>query len=541
MYPYPSFGVGAGLPWGQPGGGQPFSPTGPGGLGPGGAIAQCGAPPDLSGGALKAYATKCGEDVAAAYVAQETGIDPRTIVKGGKIDWIAVGGAVASYELGGPVDPKVWNPDGSPNWNTIVKDAGAIGAAAFCTAYGAGAAAPVCGAIGGEVATILYDQAGKPLYDAGKAIVNAVADVASGVSNLVSDIFGSDDDPPPKPVTEWYQPSRFGAIRAVVAWYYQVDREYALNLVAARFITLAALGAVEQLRVAWEKRSGTAVTFGEMLGRFRKAGLELLPGWQNAIGWDASRGALPTAATAADERTNLPTPGWGAGKFFGPGVYASDPKVVRHYASEVGVALTMTNAAGNNTRFDEPGWIAQNAPGWKPLRQLDKRTFYVQPIVVDVSKKRGETSLGMVAWVVDPVRTPVFNARPGHYWDLYAPPRPGFAGSFAGITTTYDDIGSSSYTNEVLVGVVPGLRDFASLAGDKQIAARQRLINSIVKSTYAVRKELRTVRPRATGLTLGKAVTYGAGAVAVTGAAIAAYRAYHGLKVIPPSVARWFR
>lgn len=120
-------------------------------------------PPDeLTGPALSAYAKECGKEAAISYVVSETGIDPRKYLKGGEPDWTAIGGTVATYELGAPIDPNVMNPDGTINYDVVAKDAGSIAAVAVCTAYGAGAAAPLCGIVGGAV--------GEGAYELGKAL-----------------------------------------------------------------------------------------------------------------------------------------------------------------------------------------------------------------------------------------------------------------------------------------------------------------------------------------------------------------------------------
>ena len=227
-------------------------------------------PDDLTGPSLSAYAKACGKDVAMKYVVSETGIDPSKYLKNGtEPDWTAIGGAVATYELGAPIDPNVMNPDGTINYDTVAKDAGSIAAVAVCTAYGAGAAAPLCGVIGGAI--------GEGAYELGKALYSVGAKAADAIACFFGDCT---DDPPAPPV---FVPGDIGSSNAVVVWYWQNERLYLTRLAALRGLVVTAIASIEQQRILWQTATKKPVTWVQMYHRAVTNGLLLPDGFASLL------------------------------------------------------------------------------------------------------------------------------------------------------------------------------------------------------------------------------------------------------------------
>jgi len=218
-------------------------------------------PANLSGPELQAYALRCGQDAAAAYVKEQTGIDARKYIKDGKPDWAAVGGAVAKEYFGTSVDfHQMFNDDGSVNYRDITGQVAGIAAAAVCTAYGAGAAASVCGWLGSTV--------GKALYDVGEAFIEFLG-------------FGSDDD---QRASYIYNPTAEDAQRWAVQWWVINRPEYLRQIMAIRAVSVASLSAASMLIKAWEAALGEKLTLPQMLRMMTERGLALPAGWAGSIG-----------------------------------------------------------------------------------------------------------------------------------------------------------------------------------------------------------------------------------------------------------------
>lgn len=173
-------------------------------------------PDSFSEEGLKAYAAACGEDTAADYVVQETGIDPRQYISNGQIDWKAAVHTAVLWETGVNVDINSFiGPDGEIKWEGIAQEAGAIGGAAACTAIGAGVIAPICSYLGGKL--------GKALYEVGEAL------------------FGS-DNPPPPPLS---YTAAANSIRDAI------HGNWILRCLAIRGLTLTTLEAAYQIQQTW--------------------------------------------------------------------------------------------------------------------------------------------------------------------------------------------------------------------------------------------------------------------------------------------------
>lgn len=543
-------------------------------------------PDDLSGDALKAYALRCGEEVAYQQVIEQTGIDPRLYIKDGKIDWVAVGVGIAEYETGVDLDPSLFNEDGSVNWRTVIKNAGAIGASAFCTAYGAGAVAPVCSWVGGIAAGVLYDELGRPVYDVAAGIVEGVAEAASAVGDLVG--LGPDD---PEPIrgtdVVFLRPSERGDIDALVSWYAAYEKDACRNMVALRFLAVVAAETIEAMRFLWQRRTGKKTTWAEMYARFVANGLAMPSGWGNCLGPWVGIGAL------YHEKT------W----FKNTGVNANTPGMHLRF-DEVGIArdvmgdhqrtafdLTNEQTLSPTTIFefkklDYSFWSQEGILGtelYVEPKNRPVRTFYLDGGAY-LKNRVPMNNPALVSYIVDgslpsinpslaspeakrlfsnffPVKDTARASWPlGHYWDSkpYYPYDKNSLGTVFPLQgAALDDYNSRyySYIDKADVTYIPAIRYFAkTMPFENQVEARAKGMRSIALAMAATRKDLRRyVRLRENSLssatspssTKRKSASFSWGwtlATVATGAAgYIGYRLATNQPVVPRPVTKYFK
>lgn len=129
-------------------------------------LEKCPPPTALDKHTLKAYAEKCGKQVAIEWVEKETG------VKVGKCAQEAPKDIPECVANNYSVSLDLVNDDGSVNWENVAHDAGAVGGIAVCVAMGASAAAlPLCAKIGGVLADITV-ALGKTAYEIGSQVLD---------------------------------------------------------------------------------------------------------------------------------------------------------------------------------------------------------------------------------------------------------------------------------------------------------------------------------------------------------------------------------
>lgn len=139
-------------------------------------------PSDLTADGLKAFAARCGENVARQQMREKLGIDPVDFVRNGEVDWGAASKAVLTYETGVPIDRAPLNADGSPNWHNIARAGVQVGAAAACSAYAGPYAAAPCGYVGGKLADGLIG-AGVGVYEVTVRLGADVVEAAGGAAS----------------------------------------------------------------------------------------------------------------------------------------------------------------------------------------------------------------------------------------------------------------------------------------------------------------------------------------------------------------------
>lgn len=124
---------------------------------------QCEAiPHSLDKDTLTEYADQCGAELALAWVKSKTGVD----VSGCSGKGSRGAAECVANNYGGTID--LISSDGEVHWDHVVQDVGVVGGVAACAALGLGAAAPICGKIGAQVAQVLYGLAS----DVGGAVID---------------------------------------------------------------------------------------------------------------------------------------------------------------------------------------------------------------------------------------------------------------------------------------------------------------------------------------------------------------------------------
>jgi len=215
----------------------------------------------LTSSELSEYAKNCGTDVAVQYVVEQTGIDPRDCVKDGSPDWIGCSKSAMQAYTG--VDPDdllgLVDEDGNIDWQSAVELAGSIGAVALCTAYGLGAAAAICGKVGG-------------------AIAGALAKVGAAAVELFASIFEGQ-------TVTIIQPDAFNCAIEVQRFFAGTARSYTVRVMALRTLGVMTLAMLDKLSHAWPKLYGTGASHADIYKKLVEYGLRVPNGvWG---GWKA--------------------------------------------------------------------------------------------------------------------------------------------------------------------------------------------------------------------------------------------------------------
>lgn len=240
---------------------------------------------DVSSDGLKAYAQSCGQEKALEQLSMQ-GVDVGKIKRlaNGDVDWRDAASATASYEFGTNVDVReLVDDDNNIRWDKVAEAAGSVGAAAACTAYGAGSAAPVCGFVGGKL--------GAALYAVGDEFVAAVGD-----------IFGSSTPVPPIQV-----PSPQQSVNLVAQFYLENLRGYLQGLAAVRGVALVAASTARMLSDMLHAATGETVSPNDMIRRMQHAGMSLPGGWTSLLRMNHSYDGYETASQDANGRWQVTT------------------------------------------------------------------------------------------------------------------------------------------------------------------------------------------------------------------------------------------
>lgn len=486
---------------------------------------SCGVLTDTSTDGLKAYAQECGEEKALQQLTAQ-GIDVSKIKRlaNGEIDWRDGASAVASYELGTNVDVReMVDDDNNIRWDKVAETAGSVAAAAVCTAYGAGAAAPVCGFVGGKL--------GGAIYKVGSEFVDAVGDV-----------FGSKTPP-------ILVPSPDQTVNLVAQFYLEHLPGYLQGLAAMRGVAMIAASTARMLNNMLFAATGESMDLNDMIRRMQHAGMALPAGWistlrmpnnQNGFFNARDSGGVMQVAT-----TELALIHYAFGMNYNP-AFDSDPM------------------DGNNLKFhghDIDGheddhetqmfWIVatQGAPYVRFVStSADDPTDAPWP-PGDLSWKPGDAAPSHCALSTQgggSGPTPPAADKYGHpivFYDCFAD---GGMGGFP----------KGAYGTEVDVSYNDALRRLLVKPADQQAQLRVAWFDSIRKAADVIRADIRiakankklfVVNPSIFGNIFGqqkapeptwkKALKYGAGAAVVAGSAWTAMRLFEKKPVVPPSVA----
>jgi len=222
-------------------------------------------PEGLTSEELKDYAKRCGKDAAMAYVKEQTGVDVSACVSsdGSDVDWTCAAKQGIGAYTGIPVDDlDIFDEDGNIDFEASFRLAGEIAAVAVCTAYGAGAAAPICGAIGGRIGGIVYS-------------------IAQEATETFTEIFGGGKEP------RIYQPDAFNcSIQAQRAFAGAFDgtpqmnpgvslKKYTSRLLTLRSLMVATLDTLDRLERNWPALAGQQATKAEIYEKLTANGLQM--------------------------------------------------------------------------------------------------------------------------------------------------------------------------------------------------------------------------------------------------------------------------
>lgn len=278
----------------------------------------------INGQSLRSQAEKCGKEALSKELIDMYGINPTDyITSDGKPDWEKIASAVISYETGVPTEVKLFNEKGEFDWKEVAGTAGGVAAAAVCTAYGAGAVAPLCSAVGNVL--------GKAFYDVGSDFI---------------EMFKSKD----APIKMIYSVDK--SIDAVVQWYMNYERQYLANELAIRAIALATISTVEKLRAYETQITGVDPGFDGVYNAMSSLGLKAPNGWAYAIGASAD---VDTTYVAYDSENN---------------VFETDVMIGT-------VAYLGFHADGAITQYDDRTWYSKNIGFLRPSTASStwERTF----------------------------------------------------------------------------------------------------------------------------------------------------------------------
>lgn len=493
----------------------------------------CGVLTDTSTDGLKAYAQACGEEKALQQLTSQ-GVDVAKIKRlaNGDVDWRDAASATATYEFGTNVDVREFiDDDNNIRWDKVAEAAGSVAAAAACTAYGAGAAAPVCGFVGGKL--------GGTLYAVGDQFVSAVGD-----------IFGSSTPVPPIQV-----PSPQQSVNLVAQFYLENLRGYLQGLAAVRGVALVAASTARMLSDMLHAATGETVSPNDMIRRMQHAGMSLPGGWTSLLRMNHSYDGYESASQDANGRWQVTTSEIG----------------LLHYAFGM-----------NSTPFDaqKDGEIGLFFHGHDLDSQADDHETqmfwivatqgapYVRFVSTSADSNDAPWPVGDLAWKGWPEPPPANCAlstqgggagptppaadrygKPIVYYNCFADNGHGDSGAMGGFAT-------GDYGIEVDVSYNDALRRLLVKPLDQQAQLRVAWLDSIRKAADVIRADIRiakankklfVVNPSIFGNifvqesapappTWKKAVKYGAGAAVVAGAAWTAMRLFEKKPVVPPNV-----
>lgn len=495
------------------------------GLGDLGADSACGVLTDTSTDGLKAYAQECGEEKALQQLTSQ-GIDVARLKRlaSGEIDWRDGASAVASYELGTNIDVReMVDDDNNIRWDKVAEAAGAVSAAAICTAYGAGSAAPVCGFVGGKL--------GGAIYNVGDEFVSAVGD-----------IFSSKTTPP------ILVPSPDQTINLVAQFYLDNLPGYLQGLAAMRGVAMIAASTARMLNNMLFAATGESMDLNDMIRRMQHAGMSLPAGWISTLRMPNNQNGFFSAVGASDGTVQI----------------ATTELALIHYAFGMNYnpAFDSDPMDGNNLKFhghDIDGheddhetqvfWVVatQGAP-------------YVRFVSTSADSSDAPWPPGDMSWKPgDPAPS---NCSLSTYNGGQGPKTPA-ADRYGNAILYYDCFADGdmsgfpkgSYGFEVDVSYNDALRRLLVKPLDQQAQLRVAWLDSIRKAADVIRADIRiakankklfVVNPSIFGNifaqssaptpTWKKAVKYGAGAAVVAGAAWTAMRLFEKKPVVPPNV-----
>lgn len=506
----------------------------------------CGVLTDTSTDGLKAYAQACGEEKALQQLTSQ-GVDVAKIKRlaNGDVDWRDAASATASYEFGTNIDVREFvDDDNNIRWDKVAEAAGSVAAAAACTAYGAGSAAPVCGFVGGKL--------GGALYTVGDEFVSAVGD-----------IFGSSTPVPPIQV-----PSPQQSVNLVAQFYLENLRGYLQGLAAVRGVALVAASTARMLSDMLHASTGETVSPNDMIRRMQHAGMSLPGGWTSLLRMNHSYDGYESASQDANGRWQVTTSEIGLlhyafgmnstpfdaqkdgeiGLFFHG--HDLDSQADDHETQMFWIVATQ---GAPYVRFVSTSADSNDAP-WPP-GDLSWKPGDVVPSNCSFSSLTQNGGQGPMPPAADRYGKPVI------YYNCFAD------GAMGGYP-------KGSYGIEVDVGYNDALRRLLVKPLDQQAQLRVAWLDSIRKAADVIRADIRiakankklfVVNPSIFGNifvsdkpadfgyglheqadvvqesapappTWKKAVKYGAGAAVVAGAAWTAMRLFEKKPVVPPNV-----
>lgn len=486
---------------------------------------DCGRLPSSMGAAdLARYAAVCGENVVADLVLAETGIDPRSFVKNGAVDWLAVGGAVVTLETGVALAPSSFlNPDGSPNWQGVAATAGAVAGAAICSALGVTAiAAPLCSFVGSLL--------GRAIYAVGAAFASAVETVfSSGTSRQVL------EEGPVIPTV---------AVAAAGAWYVANRPAYTLNVLALRGIALSVVDTVEKMRGHWASAVGVPMTWAEMYGKLVDAGLEMPFGWGEMIGI-ADGPRLPPDARA--------TPG---NPFESPN--ARQPDHNNAWTEWMVANYAVSNAVSAPSDYDNPLWwnhpltLGQFVPD-VTSDNMEFLSMTVHSAWIDAHGTHQPAYVNQVRdpWILFPPSSDL-SPGSGNTWQYLPYSQGGSAVPPAGQTpAAYSPLqalyaSAMEVNGTVYLNAAPDLRPLLETSSPNEMQSLRLLwLGSLEQAVGTVRSRLRQVLlAKQSRAVVVKDVKIGALVAVGALAALGAWRYYHGLSIVPrhlPEALRKYR
>lgn len=485
---------------------------------------SCGVLTDTSTDGLKAYAQACGEEKALQQLTSQ-GVDTAKIKRlaNGDVDWRDGASVVATYELGTNVDVReLIDDENNIRWDKVAETAGAAGAAAACAAYGAGAAAPVCGAVGGKL--------GAAIYKVGSVFVD-----------VAGDMFGTTK------ILPILVPSPEQSVNLVAKFYLANLPGYLQGLAAIRGVALIAASTAQTLCAMLAEATGEQMAPSAMIRKLQKAGMSLPGGWTSLLRMPHSYDGMEAARKDDGGTWQVTTSelsllhyvfGMNSSPFDaqGPGeigaFIAGNDIDSQEDSREVQMFWVMATQGEPYVRFVSTSADGNDAP-W-PQGDLSWQPGDPAPSNCSLSTQNG--GQGPKTPAADRYGNPVI------YYNCFAD------GAMSGFP-------KGSYGFEVDVSYNDALRRLLVKPLDQQAQLRVAWLDSIRKAADVIRADIRiakankklfVVNPSIFGNifaqksaptpTWKKAVKYGAGAAVVAGAAWTAMRLFEKKPVVPPNV-----